>query len=71
MGAAKRLSFDPSEPVADEPVDAPVLGASLCVGSAETDGDGEPDASEGDGEGDGLREGLAVAAPAPPPGGAG
>ncbi|MDX3203986.1 hypothetical protein [Streptomyces scabiei] len=47
-----RLSLDPSEPVADAPVDASAPGASLCVGSAETDGDGEPDASEGDGEGE-------------------
>ena len=35
MGTTSRLSSDSSEPAADEPVEAPALGA-LCVGSGET-----------------------------------
>ncbi|MDT0571276.1 hypothetical protein RM704_28085 [Streptomyces sp. DSM 3412] len=68
MGTTSRLSSASFAPAAEEPVEAPALGA-LCSGAGDTDGDGGPDGSEGDGEGDGFFVGLGD--PAPPLVGAG
>ncbi|MFM9581195.1 hypothetical protein [Streptomyces caniscabiei] len=64
MGTTRRLSSASFAPAAEDPVEAPTLGA-LRPGDGDTDGDGEPDGLEGDGEGDDSFVGLGD--PAPPP----